>query len=294
MHHRHEAWRNIDAQLVSEEDRLSTDERIHCVLYFISPHRMKDIDKEFLLQLADVVPIVPILSKADAMTTDELFEHVQSVSSAISNLSTSSGESLCYEFFNNSSRTQDPIQSSVGQKPCAAGVVEAPMTTPTTASAIDEEKPTLNLETMIGLEKFEDFESVDSNSSLSTDATQASSTITDFFSFGIQLKDEKAIVEATATPVHVLEHLDTSPTQGIFPSTAKVSESLCNAEHRRSNVFAVVSSLSHSRIYLWGKVDIDDERISDFRRLQRLIFEEGVHQSQNQKFQLHLISLDSH
>ena len=55
------------------------DERIHVCLYFISSHRMKDIDVTFLKQLSELVPIVPIVAKADTMTTFERNVHLINV-----------------------------------------------------------------------------------------------------------------------------------------------------------------------------------------------------------------------
>ena len=52
----------------SDNERKSRDERIHCCLYFISPHRMKKIDELFIEYLSDVVLIVPVVAKADTMT----------------------------------------------------------------------------------------------------------------------------------------------------------------------------------------------------------------------------------
>lgn len=47
------------------------DTRIHMCLYFIAPHRMKDIDNDFIQQLAPFVTIVPVIAKADTMTIGE-------------------------------------------------------------------------------------------------------------------------------------------------------------------------------------------------------------------------------
>ena len=39
------------------------DPRADVCLYFISPHRCKSIDVEFIAKLSGVVPVVPVLSK---------------------------------------------------------------------------------------------------------------------------------------------------------------------------------------------------------------------------------------
>jgi len=56
------------------------DARVHACLYFISPsgHGLKPLDIEFMRQLHDKVNIIPVISKADTMTPDEV-EHFKSV-----------------------------------------------------------------------------------------------------------------------------------------------------------------------------------------------------------------------
>ena len=51
---------------------VATDPRVDVCLYFIPPHRLKEIDVEFMLRLATVVTLIPIVAKADSMTTEEL------------------------------------------------------------------------------------------------------------------------------------------------------------------------------------------------------------------------------
>ena len=52
----------------------SGDPRVDVCLYFIPPHRLKEVDVEFMKLLAISVPLIPIIAKADSMTEDEL-EH---------------------------------------------------------------------------------------------------------------------------------------------------------------------------------------------------------------------------
>lgn len=56
---------------LSEAERKQRDTRIHCCLYFIAPHRMKQIDVEFILYLSEYVVVVPVIAKADTMTRAE-------------------------------------------------------------------------------------------------------------------------------------------------------------------------------------------------------------------------------
>lgn len=67
----HTRWRYLDAQVMPKASVLQKDPRIHCVLYFLPPHRMKIIDCELISQLAPLVPIIPVIAKSDTMTTEE-------------------------------------------------------------------------------------------------------------------------------------------------------------------------------------------------------------------------------
>lgn len=49
------------------------DERIHCCLYFIAPHRMKLLDVQFIEKLREHVVVVPVIAKADTMTNSERY-----------------------------------------------------------------------------------------------------------------------------------------------------------------------------------------------------------------------------
>jgi septin 2 len=68
---RHRKYYSTQLHGRTAEQHKQLDERIHCCLYFISPHRMKRIDEIFIESLADVVNIVPIVAKADTMTMKE-------------------------------------------------------------------------------------------------------------------------------------------------------------------------------------------------------------------------------
>lgn len=50
---------------------LCHDSLVTCCLYFIAPHRIKDNDIRFMQEVSKMVPIVPIIAKADTMTRDE-------------------------------------------------------------------------------------------------------------------------------------------------------------------------------------------------------------------------------
>ena len=56
------------------------------MFYFIAPHRVKDIDKEFIKQLTGLAPIVLVIAKADTMTLQERKDHLIAVCELIKEL----------------------------------------------------------------------------------------------------------------------------------------------------------------------------------------------------------------
>jgi len=50
---------------------LDHDSLVTCCLYFIAPHRIKDNDIEFLSEVSKMVPVIPVIAKADTMTFQE-------------------------------------------------------------------------------------------------------------------------------------------------------------------------------------------------------------------------------
>jgi len=81
---RHAKWLRMHENF--DEDIELKDERIHMCLYFIAPHRMKDIDKDFIEQLAPLVTIVPVIAKSDTMTTAERHRYLCEVKLEISKI----------------------------------------------------------------------------------------------------------------------------------------------------------------------------------------------------------------
>eukprot|EP00181_Compsopogon_caeruleus_P004040 CAMPEP_0184683888 /NCGR_PEP_ID=MMETSP0312-20130426/13024_1 /TAXON_ID=31354 /ORGANISM="Compsopogon coeruleus, Strain SAG 36.94" /LENGTH=371 /DNA_ID=CAMNT_0027136589 /DNA_START=193 /DNA_END=1308 /DNA_ORIENTATION=- len=62
----------VEMAAVREENRAFEHLGVDVILYFISPHRLKELDLAMLRMLKGKAAIIPILSKADTMTTDEL------------------------------------------------------------------------------------------------------------------------------------------------------------------------------------------------------------------------------
>jgi septin family protein len=153
---------------MTEAEFLQADNRIHCVFYFIAPHRLKAIDLEFIKELAPLVPIIPVVSKSDIMTLKERNYYLEAVKQKIDALSVD--EPAVYDF------QGDDLTVFGG------GATDG-----------DEVPPNKNTELV-----------------------------------------------------------------------------------RVPNLFAIVCDNSPERVYPWGKLVIDDNEVSDFRRLQTILFENGM------------------
>ena len=76
--------KHYEAENSPEGLAAGTDDRIHVCLYFVSPQRMHELDKEFMRKLQEEVPIVPLIAKADTVTDTELKERRQTASQLMS------------------------------------------------------------------------------------------------------------------------------------------------------------------------------------------------------------------
>ncbi|CDO96002.1 unnamed protein product [Kluyveromyces dobzhanskii CBS 2104] len=66
-------------EILLEESRVRRnprfkDGRVHCCLYLINPsgHGLKELDVEFIRRLGSLVNVIPVISKADSLTVEEL------------------------------------------------------------------------------------------------------------------------------------------------------------------------------------------------------------------------------
>lgn len=166
----HQAWKRLDFTTMTEAEFLQSDDRIHCIFYFIAPHRLKAIDLDFFRELSPLVPIVPVVAKADIMTIKERNYYLEAIKQKLDALSEEMKESCVYDF--------------LGDDIVTLG-----------ADAADQP------------------------------VTQSKST------------------ELIRTP----------------------------------NLFAIVCDNGPERVYPWGKLRIDDHKVSDFRRLQTILFESEFH-----------------
>lgn len=63
--------------------RRGMDPLVHCVFYFINPHRLKPVDIAFMKELHEKVPIIPVIAKSDTMTTPEKKDYKEEVRSKL-------------------------------------------------------------------------------------------------------------------------------------------------------------------------------------------------------------------
>lgn len=67
---KYEDYLNSEARVTRKQ---IPDQRVHCCFYFIQPsgHGLKSLDIEFMKRLCDKVNIIPVIAKADTLTSDE-------------------------------------------------------------------------------------------------------------------------------------------------------------------------------------------------------------------------------
>jgi hypothetical protein len=71
---------------------------VHCVFYFIAPHRIKEIDRQFISKLMGLAPIVLVVAKADTMTWQERKDHLLAVREMIQELEAKFKSAIAFDF----------------------------------------------------------------------------------------------------------------------------------------------------------------------------------------------------
>lgn len=249
------------------------DERIHCVFYLIPSHSLKAMDLLFLEQISSLAAVVLVVTKADCMTTSERAAYLSNLKAAVDRLSDSIGRPVLFDFREAETGTEDFESPSTA----AAG------TFPKCVSDCDQ--------------------STVSSSTISSDCIEVTcgqqSSYVDVSSDPLQQSD--------CSEVNALEDLSSGPPAVGSGSVDKGDEELlyglehslllsrCNRAGQQGmpplllpkvpNIFAVICGGSNGplsgsscsrRVYPWGSVSSLDEHFSDFRRLQRLVFESGT------------------
>ncbi|XP_050537541.1 septin-7 isoform X5 [Daktulosphaira vitifoliae] len=75
---RYEEYLNAESRV---NRKVQHDSRVHCCLYFLesNSHGMTPLDVEFMQRLHDKVNIIPVISKADTMTPNEVTEYKKQI-----------------------------------------------------------------------------------------------------------------------------------------------------------------------------------------------------------------------
>lgn len=247
---RHEEWRKLPGQMVTEQDRQASDSRIHCVFYFMSPHRMKDIDSNFIKLLCDLVPIVPVVAKADAMTSEERETFLRQVSVIFTNLEKEIRTPVLYDFEETFPHSEESGEPFVGLDHFSLE----------SSSQIEDNYHSTH-DPKIKPAKY-----------VSDDICSEVSSM--HMSHGVGDALKRTVTSGIFTDDENIDpnlHVHTSPHE----LKSNTSISIRRKLYRVPNIFAVIASVNRVRNYPWGSIKIDDDSVSDFYRLRSLIFGKG-------------------
>lgn len=257
----HTLWWNTSRDIVADKDRYAADHRIHCIVYFFSPHRIKDIDREFLKHLNGLAPIVPVIGKADTMNISERREHLLDVNQMLKELAITCGGPIAFDFGEEGAEFLDtvvaPESAQAGGEP--AGIHER--------AAF----PAADLAGSVMMEADEEETSPAHNPN--DPAAMAESTYSTLCQSRVTTQPVPSLLTPPIGGVSLNRSATSAATKlphGPSPEAARPP-----VLPRVRNLFAVVcdASASGKREYPWGSLDIYDEHHSDTRRLQRLLFE---------------------
>ena len=124
---RHALW--VDKRKATLNNRILNmqDDRIHLCLYFISSHRLKEIDVVFIKQLTDLVPIIPIVAKSDTMTTAERKVHLLEIKKRLHEIDLELRENVTMRLEQDWSEDEYRLYTSTFDRPVHVEVVEPGM-----------------------------------------------------------------------------------------------------------------------------------------------------------------------
>jgi septin family protein len=228
------------------------DERIHLVFYFLTPHHIRPIDKEFLLSLNNFVNIVPIISKSDCMTMEERKHYLMEIREFLKNLQVNNHIKI-YDFLEET----DDFLPDYGSDLATAYLNSAATTDNTGGSGIASlASPSNSACTEYGQRQHVKSPCSSSNDSYDHEEILVEENLG--FSSSLLRSNRFA---GTSSSSHHLENSCRTDDNAII---AKIP-----------NVFAISCDSSGYRHYPWGTIETENPKHSDFSRLQTLIFEKG-------------------
>ncbi len=249
------------------------------MFYFIAPHRIKHIDKEFIKQLTGLAPLVLVIAKADTMTWQERKDHLISVLKLVDELEKVCKMPIAFDFQEEDSGFMDNIPAEIGAPNGTPPVVSGGLSFPyndfldlSSSFVEDTEAPYQNVSAGIGSFEPPHFSfhgqayEPDSHTTEGPPYTASSGTSGSTTQSSTQSSQPSDAIQDPTSDSHEAAVPLLQPHQPA-PSSLPLP--------RIRNAFAVVCDTSESgkREYPWGSLDIYDEQHSDFRRLQRLMFE---------------------
>ena len=263
---KHVEWINVNKSSLTEEGKCVEDKRIHCVFYFIQPNNFSRLDETFIEELSEVAVIVPVIAKADTMTTEEKGKFESHVFAVIKDLEQRKGlnnedrRKLIYEFKinENAMKDDDPLELK-------------PPTSALESNPINEDKAVGEREK--GRDQFLEMDDRD----------------------GIKCK-----ISSYSSEEEELEYSQFSYNPAFYKAVSKsddddndnltLNEPLTKQNESQKidisteetgvvkNIFAVIcnSPSSNLRTFPWGEINIYDRSSSDLVLLQELLLESGA------------------
>lgn len=110
----HQNYLELDLHDLTAEEAVILDTRIHCVLYLLAPHSFSVLDAKFIEQISPLAPVVPVVSKADAMSDQERDAFLLKVRAKIDAISEDLGQPVIYNFHPPAEATQDALKADPG------------------------------------------------------------------------------------------------------------------------------------------------------------------------------------
>eukprot|EP01039_Chlorochromonas_danica_P008251 gene8251-9100_t len=267
----HEKWINLNVNKYTDKERNLKDERIHVLFTIFTPHALLALLLETVQSVCGLAPIVPVVSKADSMTWEERENFLIELHQALKGIARSLNRTAIVDFKEQGEfidceegvgrgidDTATNLQTSNPALLCT--IVETHQSTnvelASSVASVEQHADVMGGESALLV----DFPSPHPLTAEDADAEEKDNTSV--------CSSEKSCVEEVAYTV--ASHCGTS-------TMSHTESHRSTALPKVRNIFAVICSDSRSsqRCYPWGSVNSLDENYSDFRRLQRLIFESG-------------------
>lgn len=261
---KHVEWINVNKCSLTGEGKSVEDKRIHCVFYFIQPNNFSRLDETFIEELSEVAVIVPVIAKADTMTTEEKSKFESHVFAVIRDLEQSKGlnnedrRKLIYEFKieENAMKDDDLLELK-------------PPTSTLESNPINGDKAVGKKEK--GRDQYLEMEDRDGiKCKISSDSSEEEEL--EYSQFSYNSAFYKAVSKSDDNDNVPLNKPLTkqNENQKIDISTEEIGVV--------KNIFAVIcnSPSSNLRTFPWGQIYIYDRSSSDLLLLQELLLESGA------------------